>query len=164
VATKAVEILRVRDERYYLAARLQRETGGRSVSVADRIKRESLLDGNRIDVRGKGGKHQTFVISAELHEKLSAHLAAHPGPLADRDAYRAALARAISAAGGVVTGTHGLRRLSTQEFYRERYHARRQRGETSKQARAGARQDAVERLGHGRDRRDQANGYLGIAG
>ncbi len=163
VAARAVEVLRERDERYLLTARLQLETAGRSISGTDRATRDSLKDGNVIELVGKGGKVQAMVISAELHATLRAHLTAHPGPLADRNAYRAALARAITDAGGRVTGTHGLRRRSTRDYYREKYHARRERGETSEQARAGARRDAVERLGHGRDRIDQANAYLGRA-
>ncbi len=163
VVARTIEILRERDARYYLAARLQSETAGRNISTTDRVTRESLRDGNIVELVGKGGKVQIVVISAELHAALRAHLTAHPGPLADRDAYRAALARAIAEAGGRVSGSHGLRRRSTRDYYRERYRERRQRGETSQQARAGARQDAVERLGHGRDRIDQANAYLGPA-
>ncbi len=161
VVAKAVEILRGRDERYYLAARLQLETGGRSVSCTDRIIAGSLKDGNVIELIGKGGKVQSFVISGELRDRLSAHLAAHPGPFADRDAYREAWRRAMRAAGGHVAGSHGLRRRSTQDHCSQRFHERRRRGETPRQAREGARKDAVERLGHGRDRRDQAMRILG---
>ncbi len=164
VVARAVEVLRERDERYYLAARLQLETAGRSVSCTDRITKESLKDGNVVEIVGKGGKVQAMVISAELHAKLKAHLEAHPGALADRNAYREALARAMREAGGRVRGSHGMRRWSTQDYYRQRYAARRRAGQSAREARAGARRDAVERLGHGRDRRDQANGYLGQAG
>lgn len=160
VVARAVEVLRERDERYYLAARLQLETAGRSVSCTDRITKDSLKDGNVVEIVGKGGKVQAMVISAELHAKLKAHLEAHPGPLANRNAYRAALARAMRDVGGRVPGSHGMRRRSTQDYFRERYRARRRAGQTPAQARTGARRDAVERLGHSRDREDQANAYL----
>jgi hypothetical protein len=166
VVARAVEILRERDAKhpgraYHLVAKLQLATAARSISGTERVGLHSLQDGNRIEIVGKGGKVQTFVISAALHAKLKEHLTAHPGPLASRDGYRHAWRHAVETAGGRVGGTHGLRRLSTQEFYRERYQARLRGGETTAQARAGARKDAVERLGHGRDRVDQANGYLG---
>jgi hypothetical protein len=168
VAARALEVLREGDAKhpgraYHLVARLQVETAARSVSATARITTASLKDENRIELVGKGGKVQTFVVSSELHAALRAQLAAHPGRLADRDAYRAAWSRAVEEAGGHVTGTHGLRRLSTQDHYAARYRERRQRGETPRQAREGARRDAVERLGHGRDRRDQASAYLGEA-
>ncbi|MGH9784620.1 MAG: hypothetical protein ACRD88_10570 [Terriglobia bacterium] len=79
--------------------------------------------------------------------------------------YRTAWRRAVLAAGGRVTGTHGLRRRSAQDFYRDEYHRHRRlaAGNSPPQARREARAEAVERLGHGRDRADQAACYLGQA-
>ncbi len=166
VVGRAVEALRQGDlqhggRAYHLAARLQLETAARSVSVTERFARESLKEGQQVEVVGKGGQRQTLPISAELHDLLRVHLTAQPGPLANLAGYRAAFYRAMQAVGGRVTGTHGLRRLSAQRHCSEQYRVRLGRGASTRTARQGARQDAVERLGHGRDRVDQANAYLG---
>ncbi len=166
VVARAVEVLRQGDlgqegRAYHLAARLQLETAGRSVSVTERFSLASVKDGLHVEIVAKGGQVQTLPISAELHGHLREHLTANPGPLADLGGYRSAYYRAMQAAGGRVTGTHGLRRLSTQRHYSEQYRARLSNGASTSKARRGARRDAVERLGHGRDRVDQANAYLG---
>jgi hypothetical protein len=164
---RAIEKLREGDEKagwpraYHLAAGLQVETGARAISVTERFTRASLREGSRVEIVGKGGKVQSFEVSAGLHARLREHLDRHPGPLADRDGYRMAYARAVEAVGGRVTGTHGVRRQSTQEFYAERFREYRARGYTRREARRAARRDAVERLGHGRERTDVAGRYLG---
>ncbi len=168
LVARAVDVLRQGDLKkagraYHLAARLQLETAARSVSVTERFSLASLKDGHHVEIVAKGGHVQTLSISADLHDRLREHLTEDPGPLADLDGYRSAYYRAMQAAGGRVVGTHGLRRLSTQRHYSEQYGARLRRGESTWHARQGARQDAIERLGHGRDRLDQANAYLGSA-
>jgi hypothetical protein len=173
VVERAIAILRKRDERhsartgepraYHLVARLQLETAGRSVSATDRITLDSLKEGNLIEIVGKGGKALVLQISPDLFQALQQHLSSWPGPLANRDAYREAWHRAVRAAGGHVTGTHGLRRRSAQDFFREEYHRRLAVGASPVQARQEARAATVERLGHSRDREDQATCYLGSA-
>lgn len=170
VVGRAIDILRGWDTRhqertghpraYHLAARLQVETAARSVSSTTRITLDALMDGNQIELVSKGGKRLLAVISPDLHGAIRQHLQATPGVLADRDGYRTAWRRAILAAGGRVTGTHGLRRRSAQDFYREEYHRRLAAGASPPEARREARAEAVERLGHSRDRGDQAACYL----
>jgi ribosomal protein S12 methylthiotransferase accessory factor YcaO len=100
-------------------------------------------------------------IYEDLHQLLSLYLRTYGGRLADQDGYRAAYKRAIEEAGGRVTGTHGLRRLSVQEFYRQRYRAAVGDGLSPQAAAERAAGDAIERLGHSRDRRDHRRTYLG---
>jgi hypothetical protein len=171
VVRRAIEILRDWDTRhreltgrpraYHLAARLQMETSARSVSSTVRVRLESLKDGNQIELVGKGGKRSLVRISHELHAQVLQYLKLGTEFLADRDGYRTAWRRAILAAGGRVTGTHGLRRRSTQDFYRVEYHKGLASGAAPAEARREARAEAVERLGHSRDRADQATCYLG---
>jgi hypothetical protein len=173
VVERAIEILRGWDTRhqertghpraYHLAARLQLETAARSVSSTTRITLDALKDGNRIELVSKGGKILLAVISPDLHAAIRQYLLACPGVLADRNGYRTAWRRAILAAGGWVTGTHGLRRRSVQDFYREEYHRRLAAGASPAEARREARAEVVQRLGHSRDRADQAACYLGPA-
>jgi hypothetical protein len=173
VVERAIAILRGWDTRhqertgqpraYHLAARLQLETAARSVSSTTRITPDALKDGNRIELVAKGGKRVLAVISPDLHAAIRQYLQANPGVLADRNGYRTAWRRAILAAGGRVTGTHGLRRRSAQDFYRDEYHRRLAAGASPAEARQEARAEAVERLGHSRDRRDQAACYMGDA-
>jgi integrase len=152
-----------RPRAFHLVARLQLETAARSVSSTARLTLDSLKDGNSIELRGKGGKATRLPISAELHAALRDYLGKNPGILADRDGYRTAWRRAVLAAGGRVTGTHGLRRRSAQDLYRDEYHRRLAAGASPGEARREARAEAVERLGHGRNRTDQAAFYLGDA-
>lgn len=171
VVSRAIEILRKWDEEhaartgrpraYHLAARLQMETAGRSVSVTERMTKECLKEVNQVELTGKGGRNVLATITSDLHAALLAHLEAAGGPLADLRGYQAAWRRAVQAAGGPVAGTHGLRRRSIQEFYRAEYARLLARGMPPDQARAEARAAAVERLGHSRDRSDQAECYLG---
>jgi hypothetical protein len=171
MARRTVEILREWDGRhhartdeeraYHLAARLQLETSCRSISATTRVSAESLRPNNQIVLIGKGGRSMTFTLSAELHGLLSLYLRANPGPLAHQRGYQAAYARAARAAGGQVTGTHGLRRLSTQEFYRRSYRAAVGSGMATGDAAAAAKGDAVQRLGHSRHRTDVARCYFG---
>lgn len=171
VAQRAIEILRSWDARhfertdepraYHLAARLQLEAGCRSISATARVTRDSLGEGNQITLTGKGGRLATVAISPELHRVLGLFLGARPGPLAGQRAYQTAYARAVRVAGGRVTGTHGLRRLSAQEFYRHAYRTSVGSGMSPSQAASVATGDAVERLGHSRHRADVAGCYLG---
>ncbi len=171
VVERAIELLHEWDVRheertgapraYHLAARLQLETAARCVSVTERFTVESLRPNNIVFIRGKGGRPQEIPISPQLWHALHAYLVANPGSLAGRHGYRMAYQRAVQAAAGTVTGTHGVRRLSAQEHYKERYQKQVARGNSTKRARVVAREDSVERLGHSRDRGDQANWYLG---
>jgi hypothetical protein len=173
VARRAIEIVRGRDARhfvrtdepraYHLVARLQLETGCRRISATTRATAESLLPDGKIILAAKGGRLQEFAISPELHRQLSLYLGTYAGSLADAEGYRVAYARAVKAAGGRVTGTHGLRRLSTQEFYSETYHAAIAAGMSPSAAAAAAKGDAVERLGHSRHRTDVARCYFNAA-
>lgn len=169
----AIEILRDWDARhfartdepraYHLAARLQLETSCRRVSATTRVSADSLLKDNQVRLAGKGGRVLPFTLSPELYGLLCLYLRHNPGPLADADGYRVAYGRAMRVVGGQVTGTHGLRRLSAQMFYGAEYDRRLSGGASPAEARQGAREEAVERLGHSRNRTDQAACYLGPA-
>lgn len=170
VAQRAVEILRQWDARhfertdelraYQLAARLQLETSSRSISATSRVTADSLKGGHQIELVGKGGRKMVFTLSPELHRALGLYLAANRGPLAEQRGYQNAYARAIAAAGGRVTGTHGLRRLSAQNHYKKSYRTAVGSGMTPKAAAIVATGDAVERLGHSRYRKDIARCYI----
>ncbi len=170
IAARAIDILRSWDERhrartgqpraYHLAARLQIETAGRSVSVTDRLTQECLKEGNRVEIIGKGGRPVQAPVSADLYTAIAEHLGKAGEPLAARRGYQMAWRRAVQAAGGRAVGSHGLRRLSTRVFYRLRYARLVEGGEAPGDARRTAREEAVERLGHSRDRSDQAACYL----
>lgn len=171
VVGRAIEILREWDVRhfertdepraYHLVARLQVETSCRSISATARVTAESLRSDNRIALSAKGGRIAEHVLSPELHRLLSIYLGTFGGRLADQNGYRAAWKRAIEAAGGHVTGTHGLRRLSVQDFYRHQYHAAMADGVSPREAADRAAGDAIEKLGHSRDRSDHRRIYLG---
>ncbi len=171
VLLRTIEVLKEWDARhfdrtgdprsYHLAARLQWETSARGVSATERITPVSLLDGNRIELIGKGGRRDVFEISPELHALLRAWFAHNPGKLADLRGYQCAYARAIKAAGGYVTGTHGARRASIRDYYGRLYAQRRAEGLAPAKAAARAVGDAIERLGHSRTRRDHRRWYLG---
>jgi hypothetical protein len=173
IAARAIEILRSWDERhrartgqpraYHLAARLQIETAGRSVSVTDRLTQECLKEGNRVEIIGKGGRPVQAPVSADLYTAIAEHLGKAGEPLAARRGYQMAWRRAVQAVGGRAGGSHGLRRLSTRKFYRLRYAHRVEGGEAPGDARRTAREEAVERLGHSRNRADQAACYLDLA-
>jgi hypothetical protein len=172
-AERAIGILRAWDREYevrtgrprayHLAARLQLETGARSISATDRLSQECLLEGNRVRLVGKGGRVVVAVIPADLHASLSDFIRRCGGPLAERRAYQTAWRRAVQTSGGRTTGTHGLRRRAAREFYSEAYSRSMARGLSPVEARRDARGEAVERLGHGRNRADQAACYLGPA-
>jgi integrase len=173
VVQRAIEILRGWDLRhqertkrpraYHVVARLQVETAARGVSSTTRLRLENLKEGNVVEIVGKGGQALRLVISPDLYVAVQHFLSQNPGILADRDGYRTAWRRAIMVAGGRVTGTHGLRRRSAQDFYRTEYRKRLAAGASPAQARREARAETVERLGHSRDRVDQASCYLGPA-
>jgi hypothetical protein len=171
VVERAIQVLKDRDARhfartgdvrtYHLAARLQLETATRSISATSRVTADSLRDGNRIVLIGKGGKVMEFILSPELHGTLRLCLARRPGPLAGQPGYRAAYARAVQAAGGRVTATHGIRRRSIRDHYSNQYARAVSAGLSPEIASAQAAGDAIERLGHSRHRRDHGRWYLG---
>lgn len=173
IAERAMEILREWDARhleraghpraYHLAARLQLETAARSVSVTERLTKGCLKGENSLELIGKGGQAILRRVSPDLYAAVAEHLVNAAEPLADLRGYHAAWRRAVGAAEGRVTGTHGLRRLSTQQFYHEEYNRRVTAGASPSEARREARAEAVQRLGHSRDRSDQASCYLGRA-
>jgi len=170
ILKRAIAILRDWDARhfartdepraYHLVARLQLETSARSISVTQRLTGDCLRDGDCLTVRAKGGKELTFVLSPELHRVLRLWFAHCPSPLARQQAYRTAYRRAMLAAGGQITGTHGARRRSIRDFYGGRYRAAVGSGMDPKAASDQAAGEALERLGHGRDRADHRKWYL----
>jgi hypothetical protein len=171
VVQRAIDILRAWDLRhqgrtgrpraYHLVARLQVETAARSVSSTTRLRLESLKEGNAIEIVGKGGQALRLVISPNLYVAIQQFLSQNPGILGDRDGYRTAWRRAVLTARGRVTGTHGLRRRSAQDFYSAEYHRQLAAGASPTDARREARGETVGRLGHSRNRVDQATCYLG---
>ena len=170
VVEKAIGILRQWDARhfartgqcrgYHLAARLQMETSVRSVSATVRVGPESIRDDGSIALVGKGGKVQPFELSRDLHKTLSLYFRHNPGPLAPQRAYQLSYRRAIETAGGRVKGTHGARRRSAREFCKQAYKEARKSGLSPGEASDKAQGDAVERLGHGRNRIDHRRWYL----
>jgi len=170
---RAVDILRSWDQEqmartgkpraYHLAARLQLETAGRSISVTERLTRDCLKERHQIELNGKGGRRVLVPVSSDLYAAIAAHLDSAGEFRIDQRAYQTAWRRAIFAAGGRAAGTHGLRRLSTRQFYRAEYARLIAGGKCPAQARQQARAAAVERLGHSRNRADQAACYLGDA-
>lgn len=172
-AERAIQILRGWDERheartgrpraYHLAARLQLETSARSVSATERLTRDCLKGANLIELIGKGGRPVLALIPPNLYAVVAGYLERAGGPLADRDGYRMAWRRAVQTARGKATGTHGLRRQAARGFYSEAYAKITADGISPEEARRQARGEAVERLGHSRDRADQAACYLGPA-
>jgi hypothetical protein len=145
---------------YHLAARLQLETSARSISVTERLTGDCLREGNRLTLRAKGGQGLTFTLPPELHQLLRLWFAHNPGPLARERAYQTAYRRAVLAVGGQVTGTHGARRRSIREFYGDCYRAAVGSGMDPKAASDQAASEALERLGHGRNRADHRKWYL----
>ena len=171
VVTRAVEILRSWDQRqtartghpraYHLAARLQVETAGRSVSVTERLTRDSLKGNSTLEIIGKGGRPVLIQVPSDLYAAIGQQLERAGEALADRRGYQMAWRRALRAAGGRATGTHGLRRLAARKIYRDTYWKLIIAGSTHEEARRKAREEAVARLGHSRHRTDQAACYLG---
>ncbi len=172
-ADRAIDLLRSWDERheartgdpraYHLVARLQLATSARSLSVTNRLTADRLKGGYVIEVLGKGGRAVLAPVSPDLYAAVLSYLQRTGGFLADRDGYRMAWRRAIQVARGRATGTHGLRRQAARGFYSETYAVMIARGMSPQEARKQARAEAVERLGHSRDRADQAACYLGPA-
>ncbi len=171
VLDRAIAILRDWDARhfgrtgepraYQLVARLQMETSARSISVTTRLTGDCLREGNLLTIIGKGGKELTFTLSPDLHRTLRVWFAQYPGPLAGQGGYRSAYARAVESAGGRVTGTHGARRRSVQDWYASRYRQAVGSGVAPADAAQQAAGEALERLGHSRHRRDHRATYLG---
>lgn len=171
ILERAIAILKDRDARhfgrtgepraYHLAARVQLETAARSISATARLTEASLRDGNCLALVGKGGKELTFRISPGLHAALRDWFAHNAGPLAGQRGYRSAYARAIQAAGGRVTGTHGARRRAARDLYASRYRDAVNSGLAPSAAAEEAAGDAIQALGHSRHRRDHRAWYLG---
>lgn len=150
---------------YALALELQKEGSLRSIEATDRFTRQSLLalegDKGRIAVLGKGGRVQTVLISKDLYCRLEAHFNRSKAPnLAPLRAYQVAVRRATLAVGGRSTGTHAHRRTSAEELKNAKYKDHLKDGKTTQKASELAVQDAVEHLGHSRNRKDLARAYL----
>jgi hypothetical protein len=170
VLERAIRILKERDSlhfartdemrAYHLVAQLQLETAGRSVSVTNRVSLAAMRKDNQIELVGKGGKVMTFTLSPDLHRTLSLYLSQNPGFLAGQRGYQSAYARAMKAAGGKVPGTHGARRLGAQDLFSARYRQAIGSGLTPQKASSLAVGDAIEYLGHSRNRRDHRAWYL----
>lgn len=150
---------------YGLALELQKEGSLRSIEATDRFTRQSLLgvvgEKGRIAVLGKGGRVRTVLISKDLYCRLEVHFRrSNAEGLSPLRAYQVAVRRATLAVGGNATGTHAHRRTSAVEMKNEKYKKHRRDGRTTKKASEMAVQDAVEHLGHSRNRRDLALAYL----
>jgi len=79
------------------------------------------MEGNQIELVGKGGRRILVPVSADLYAAIAAHMELAGDIHIEKRAYQTAWRRAVIGAGGRATGTHGLRRLSTREFYRAEY-------------------------------------------
>jgi hypothetical protein len=150
---------------YALALELQKEGSLRSIEAAERLTRQSLQgmegDKGRIAILGKGGRIRTALISKDLYHRLEAHFSRSKAPnLAPLRAYQVAVRRATLAVGGRATGTHAHRRTSAEELKNAKYQDHLKDGKTTRKASELAVQDAVEHLGHSRNRRDLALAYL----
>jgi hypothetical protein len=150
---------------YALVLELQKEGSLRSIEATERFTRQSLLgmegDKGRIAILGKGGRTRTALISKDLYNRLEAHFSRSKAPsLAPLRAYQVAVRRATLAVGGHATGTHAHRRTSAEEIKNAKYKDHLNDGKTTKKASELAVQDAVEHLGHSRNRRDLALAYL----
>jgi hypothetical protein len=170
VLERAIGILKAWDARhfartgspraYHLSARLQLETAARSISATERASSNSLLSDNRITLVAKGGKEQVFTLSPDLHRKLQLWFANQAGPLAAQRGYQSAYARAMCAAGGQVTGTHGARRRAIRDQYAQDYRKAVGAGIDPRTAADRSAGNAIEALGHSRNRRDHRAWYL----
>jgi hypothetical protein len=154
---------------YALALELQKEGGLRSIEATERLTRLSLAgargEQGLITVLGKGGRMRTAEISRGLYERLEGFFRRSPSPtLAPLRSYQVALSRATLAVGGRATGSHAHRRTSASDYYRQRYQHYRAQGLVPAEARRRAVEDAVERLGHSRNRKDVAAAYLARKG
>ncbi len=150
---------------YALALELQKEASLRSIEATDRFTRQSLLglegDRGKIAICGKGGRVRTAFISGGLYARLEAHFSRSKAEaLAPRRAYQVAVRRATLAVGGVATGSHAHRRTSAEEMKNAKYKDHLKDGKTTRKASEMAVQDAVEHLGHSRNRKDLAKAYL----
>jgi len=154
---------------YSLALELQKEGGLRAIEATERLTRLSIAgtQGERgmITVLGKGGRMRTVDISQKLYNRVEAYFRQSGSPtLAPLRGYQVALSRAMLAVGGRATGSHAHRRTAASDYYTARYHHYRAQGLTPAQARQRAVGDAVERLGHSRNRKDVAAAYLSRRG
>jgi site-specific recombinase XerC len=150
---------------YALALELQKEGSLRSIEATGRFTRQSLLslegEKGRISVLGKGGRVRTVLISKDLYSRLEDHFKrSKASKLAPLRAYQVAVRRATLAVGGQSTGTHAHRRTSAEELKNAKYKDHLKDGKTTKKASEMAVGDAVEHLGHSRNRKDLAAAYL----
>jgi hypothetical protein len=150
---------------YALALELQKEASLRSIEATERFTRQSLLglegDKGRVTILGKGGRVRTALVSKDLYRRLEAHFGRSKAVgLAPLRAYQVAVRRATLAVGGQATGTHAHRRTSAEELKKMKYKEHLKDGKTTRKASEMAVQDAVEHLGHSRNRKDLAKAYL----
>jgi hypothetical protein len=150
---------------YALALELQKEGSLRSIEATERFTRERLIglegDKGRIAIVGKGGRIRTAMISKDLYSRLEGHFSRAKAPtLGPLRAYQVAVRRSTLAVGGQATGTHAHRRTSAEELKNAKYKDHLKDGKTTRKASEMAVQDAVEHLGHSRNRKDLARAYL----
>jgi hypothetical protein len=171
VAQRALDRLRELDDQfevatglprgYHLAAELQSRCGLRAFEATERMTPDRLMDGNII---GKGGRQRPVLIPADLMDRLRDFFTATGAPrLARLRAYETAVRRAIEAVGGRTTGTHAFRRLWAEAYKNERYWDYLRQGLLPEAASDRALADALEALGHGRNRRELRRAYLNAA-
>ena len=130
------------------------------ISVTKRMTAECLRPNNTVEIIGKGGQEQKIQISPSLHSDLRSHFARNSGSLASYGGYRSAYRRAMEQIHGGNLGTHGLRRLSIQQYREERFRHHIADGKSWDDAARKADGDALERLGHSRNREDHRKIYL----
>lgn len=166
VADRAIARLRELDgdsRAYHLAAELQRHVGLRALEATERLTPDCLVDA-QVVVQGKGGRERRLAVPADLLKRLRGYFH-RTGALclAPLRAYEAAFGRAVLDVGGRATGTHALRRLWAEETKSALYHELLRKGLTPERATDEALAETLERLGHGRDRRELRAAYLRAA-
>jgi hypothetical protein len=162
---KELDSRSVKPRAYHLALLLQKEASLRSVEAALRLTPQSLVglegDYGILLILGKGGRRRPARISRDLYLKIEDFFRRSSAKsLAPLDPYRAALRRAVLAAGGRSTGTHAQRRTSATEMKNALYKDYAKSGHSPKEARKLAVEDTIEHLGHSRTRKDLASAYL----
>ena len=150
---------------YALALELQKEGSLRSIEATERFTPKNLLglegEQGKIAILGKGGRVRTALIPRDLYTRLEGYFSrAKASTLAPLRAYQVAVRRATLAVGGRSTGTHAHRRTSAEELKNAKYKDHLKDGKTTKRASEMAVEDAVEHLGHSRNRKDLAQAYL----
>ena len=145
---------------YHLAAELQRWVGLRAIEATERLTPERLVDG-QVVVHGKGGRERFLSVPIDVFNRLRGFIERSGALcLAPLRAYEGAFRRAVLDVGGRATGTHALRRLWAEETKSGLYHELLRRGLTPEAASEEALAETLERLGHGRNRRELRSAYL----